>query len=266
MRMPDRREVLDACGRALRRALPAIAATIVIVAIGSGLWLGYRFVTTSEHFAITSIEVRGASHRSQDAIRDALPVKVGENIFTTELDTLARALRSDPWIASATAHRVLPDTLVVEVRERVAVAVVQVGNELYLVDEAGHPFKRAQVDAGEGTQLPIVTGFDRDQYREAPVETAELVMHALTVLARWRTVAVRPEIGEIHVDAHHSITLHTYEHGTAIELGPITASELAARFATFDAAWSELTDRERARVSTLHLDARSDHVTVAFKD
>jgi cell division protein FtsQ len=173
-------------------------------------------------------------------------------------------LRADPWILSATAHRVLPDTLVIEVRERVATAVVQLGNELYLADEAGHPFKRTGVGTGEGAQLPLVTGLARDQYRVAPAETAQLIVHALDVLARWRTTPGRPVIAEIHVGAHHALTLHTYDQGAAIQLGAITAGDSADRFATFDTAWSELTDRERARVSTLHLDARTDHITVAF--
>jgi hypothetical protein len=33
---------------------------------------------------------------------------------------------------------------------------------------------------------------------------------------------------------------------------------------TFDAVWAELAEPERARARTFHLDARSDHVTVAF--
>jgi cell division protein FtsQ len=267
--MPDRHAVLDACGRALRRSYPALVATLVIAALGGGIVLGVRFVTTSERFAIAEITIEGPTAARQDELRTRLPVAVGENIFTTDLADVTAALRRDPWVISASAHRVLPDTLVIEVRERSATAVVQLGDEFYLVDNTGHPFKRAHVDADEGRQLPMVTGLDRDRYRHAPDETAALVLHALEVLAHWRTAA-RPEIGEIHVDAHHAITLRTYEQGAAIELGqlgPLAPTRgLDDRFATFDAAWVELTDHERARVSTVHLDARSDHATVAFKD
>ena len=253
--MPRRRELLDACGRALRRGLPAIVATAVIGMLGTGLWLGYRFVTTSERFAIAAIEVHGAAQLSPEAIRDALPAKVGDNIFVTDLDDVTRALGKNPWIRSVHAHRMLPDTLVVEIRERVATAVLQAGGELYLVDEAGHPYKRAHVESGETANLPIVTGL-------APRDTGELVLRALDVLARWRASAMRPDISEIHVDANHAITLRTYDRGVSIQLGAIRDLEL--RLATFDTAWRELTDSERARVTALHLDARSDQVTVAF--
>jgi cell division protein FtsQ len=261
-RVPDRGAVLDACGRALRRSLPALIATVVLSGVGVGAWLGYRFVTTSERFAIAAIEIDGARQLTVDGVRDALPVKLGANIFTTDLGDVTRAVRGNPWIKAASAHRVLPDTLVVEIVEHQAAAVVQLGADLYLADEAGHPFKRAQVELGETERLPIVTGIGRDEMRTAPRETAELVVRALGVLARWKSGALRPDISEIHVDAHHAITLRTYDRGVAIQLGALR--ELEERLTTFDTAWSELSDSERARVTAMHLDARSDQVTVAF--
>ena len=70
-------------------------------------------------------------------------------------------------------------------------------------------------------------------------------------------------IGEVHVDTHAQLTLRTYDHATAIQLGPLGA-ELTARMRTFDAAWAELTVAERTRATAIHLDARADQVTVAL--
>ncbi len=261
-RIPRPPAIADACGRALRRSLPALAATAAITGVGSGIWLGYRFVTTSERFAISSIEVQGASQLTADEVRAALPVELGTNIFATDLDTIEIAVRAHPWIESATAHRILPDTLVVEIREHVPAAIAQLG-ELYLVDDTGHPFKRAQLEAGDGAGLPVITGLDRASYRRDPAGTAQTMLAALAALAHWRTGEDRPAIGELHVDSHHTITFRTFDTGAAIQLGPLGA-DLGARMQTFDAAWTELTDAERTLVRTLHLDARPDHVTVAF--
>jgi hypothetical protein len=98
--------------------------------------------------------------------------------------------------------------------------------------------------------------------RDTPTDTAQLVMSAFGVLERWRANPMRPEVGEIHVDTHHAITLRTYDRGVAVQLGAFR--DVDDRLTTFDAVWAELTDAERARLDTLHLDARSDHVTVAF--
>ncbi len=263
-RLPRRAAVIDACGRALRRSVPALIATAVLAVLGTGVWLGYRFVTTSQRFAIAEIEIHGTSHLSSAEVRAALPVRVGENIFTSDLGDIERALHANPWIRTASVRRMLPDTIVIELREHVAAAAVQLGVDLYLIDDGGHPFKRVELATGEAGGLPIVTGISRDAMRDTPVETAQLITSALGVLDRWRANPARPDVGEIHVDAHHAITLRTYDRGVAVQLGALR--DVGDRLATFDTVWAELTDAERARLSTLHLDARSDQITVAFAD
>ena len=242
----------------MRRSIPAAIATAAIVAVGGGAWLGYRFVTTSSRFAITEITVHG-NHRvaTADAIAE-LGFQAGDNIFTAGLDSGLRALRADPWIASATAHRELPHAVSIEVTERTPVAIVDLGG-LYLADATGHPFKKL---AGEDDALPVVTGLDRDAYSADPEGTAAAVVEALAALGAWNG-AQRPAIGEVHVGPHGTLVLHTYEHATAIQLGALDP-QLPPRMHTVDVAWAELSDVERQRARAIHLDARTDHVTVAF--
>jgi cell division protein FtsQ len=261
-RVPPPRTLADACGRALRRALPAMLATCAILGVGAALWLGYQFVTTSARYAITSIEVRGAHRLSADEVRAVLPVALGDNVFTTNTDEVARALRRHPWIASAAAQRILPGTLLVELREHEPAAVAVLG-EPYLVGPDGHPFKRARSEDGEGAGLPVVTGLDRDAYRRDPEGTARTITAALGALARWRAGAGRPPIGELHVGAQGALTLRTHDRNAAIVLGPPDEG-VNARLRIFDAVWAELRDDERERAHTFHLDARPDQVTVAF--
>ena len=73
----------------------------------------------------------------------------------------------------------------------------------------------------------------------------------------------RPAIGEVHIDAQavgSRITLHTYDHATAIQLGSLGPA-LGERMRTFDAAWAQLTDGERTHARAVHLDTSLDHVT-----
>lgn len=239
-------------------------ATIAILGVGSALWLGYHFVTTSARYAITEIEVRGAKRLSADDVRAALPVAIGDNVFHAGTDEIASALRRHPWIASAAAHRMLPGRIVVEIREHAPAAVAVLG-EPYLVGAGGHPFKRTQPADGDGAGLPVVTGLDRDAYRRDPDGTALAITTALDALARWRAGAERPAVAELHLRADGTLTLRTPA-GAAIELGLLSASaaSLEARLRTFDAVWAELDPHERGRARTFHLDARPEHVTVAF--
>jgi cell division protein FtsQ len=259
-RLPRPMAIADACGRALRRSVPALVGLFVVSAIGGTAWAGYRFVTTSPRFAITNVEVNGNHVLGDEQIRASLTLRDGDNVFATNLDEVVRELRDNPWIASAEAHRVLPHTIVIDVREHVAAAVVQLGG-LYLVDAEGHPFKRAELDDSAG--LPIITGLDRDAYVASPTATAAQIRGAMAALMAWRGQDERPSIGEVHLDAHGSLTLVTYEQAIAIQLGDVD-SGLDQRMQTFDATWAQLSPSERTRTRAVHLDARSDQVTVAF--
>jgi cell division protein FtsQ len=261
-RVPKPAQIADACGRAVRRSLPAIVGGAVLVTIGGTAWAGYRWVTTTPRFAITDITVQGNQHLTAEQIRATLPVQVGDNLFATDLGAVASALRANPWIAGADVHRMLPHTIAIEVHERTPAALAELGG-LYLVDADGRPFKRA--DAAEGAGLPIITGIERDAYLADPGAAAAQIRAALAALATWNAVADRPAIGQLHLDARGTLALYTHELGTAIDLGAIEG-DLAARMKTFDTAWAELADGERARARAIHLDAHSDHVTVALKD
>ncbi len=261
-RLPKPVAIADACGRALRRSLPAVIGLFALAAVGGTAWGGYRFVTTSSRFAITSVEVNGNQLLTDEQILAAVSVRAGDNVFQADLDAVVREVRENPWVASAEAHRVLPHSIVIDVREHVAAAVVQLG-ALYLVDADGHPFKRADVGSEDGVGLPIITGLDRTAYLANPIAAAAQIRGAMSALTTWRSVEDRPSIGEVHLDTHGALTLVTYEHAISLQLGDIDAG-LAQRMQTFDATWAELSSAERARVRAIHLDARSDQVTVAL--
>ena len=231
-----------------------------VAAVGGGLWGGYRWLMTSPRFAVTAITVGGAHHVGADQLRGALPVHLGDNVFV-DLTEIARAARANPWIASAEAHRILPHTITIDVREHIAAAVVELG-DLYLADPGGHPFKRVALETGEADDLPIVTGIGRSSYTADPEAAARTVRDAIAAADTWRTAA-RPAIREVHVDPHGAVTLHTSDQAIAIQLGALGAG-IGARMHTFDAAWAGLSDAERAHARAIHLDARPDHVTVAF--
>ena len=94
-------------------------------------------------------------------------------IFRVDTDAAEAALRAEPWIARASVRRRLPHTVVVDVVERRPAAVLA-ADGLYLTDAAGRPFKRVDLTAGEGKDLPIISGIPRALFTEAPDQAAVL--------------------------------------------------------------------------------------------
>ena len=263
-RVPPPRQLADACGRAVRRAAPALIAMAAAGVVAGGVALGYRFVTTSPRFALADVEIRGARALDPASVRGLVPARPGTNLFSIDLAAVAAAVGADPWIAKASVHRELPRALVVDIAEQHAAAVVDLG-ALYLASADGRPFKRADVDRGEGANLPVVTGVDREQFLADPDGAAAVIERGLHAIAAWRASG-RPDVGEVHVDPRRGLTLYTRDDAVAIRLGDVDGDQLSARLRTFDTAWAALAPDERRRARAVHLDNRTrpDHVTVAF--
>ena len=207
--MPKPAAIADACGRVLRRSVPAlVGARRCVAAVGGTAWAGYRFVTTSPRFAITTIEVHGNRHLSDDQIRRRA-ARARRRQRVRDRPRRPRRASCAPTRGSrrADARRVLPHTIVIDVREHVPAAIVELGG-LYLVDASGHPFKRAELGADDGAGLPIITGLDRTTYVADPDATAGADPRARSPRSPpGATTASGPSIGEVHLDPHGALTL-----------------------------------------------------------
>jgi cell division septal protein FtsQ len=269
------RDVADACRRALRRAAPGLVAAGVLGLVGAGGYAGYRYLTTSPRFAIATIEVHGNQTLTDDEIRALLTVRVGENLIAADLHAETRALEAEPWIAGADVRRELPDTLVIEIEERLAAAVVALDGGTYLADDRGVPFRRCD-DGALADGLPIITGLDRDAFAQATPSAPgpATVRAALAAMTAWRAVPERPAADEIHA-ADGALAVRTRT-GLVVEVGPAPVVDtlpdraaietVAGRLRRFDLAWTHLSADERTRARSIHVDhqTRTDRVIVAF--
>lgn len=263
-RLPRPREVVDACGRAVRRAAPVALVLLVVGAVGGGAWGVHHWLTTSPRFAVATIDVRGSHVLSADEVRALLPFSPGDNVFSVDTGAAERALTAEPWVARARVRRHLPRRVTVELVERTPAAVVA-ADGLYLVDADGRPFKRADVAHGEGEGLPVLSGVPRPLFTTEPTEAAARVKRGLALLGAWAEGGARPAIGEVHVEARGA-TLYTFDDAVAVRVGDAAGPELTTRLRRFDAAWAALSPDERKRARAIHVDndTRGDLVTVSF--
>ena len=140
-------------------------------------------LTRSPYFAAHRIEVRGTSHVTRSEVLRIAGITPGTNVFTLDAGSAEARLERDPWIAQATVTKDLPSTLVIDIDERVAVAVVETGGALRLVADDGalleaalapyggraahHRVDRARRPAGAGRHRGSGTG-DRRHGSEPP--------------------------------------------------------------------------------------------------
>jgi len=190
----------------------------MVAAIGFGGREAYRFATTSPVLAISEIRLTGNARTKEREIRQALGHAEGDNILLADGRDAEARLRELPWIAKATVSRSFPQGLEVEVLEREAAALVDLGH-LYLVDREGEVFKR--VMPGDPMDLPVITGLSRDEWTERPIEArAKLgeVLGALEIYGESEIAKSLP-VSELHFDQTEGLTLYLGDRGLAAKLG-----------------------------------------------
>lgn len=119
-------------GRLLR---PARAAGLLgMLACGFAL----TFVTGQSAFGISRADLPSLTWTTEQAMRDALALPAGGNVFRLDTAPLLASLRALPGVADASITVELPDAVVaVRVAERVPVLAWQLGATRYVADRTG---------------------------------------------------------------------------------------------------------------------------------
>ncbi|HEY0840216.1 MAG TPA: FtsQ-type POTRA domain-containing protein [Vulgatibacter sp.] len=178
----------------------------------------YRFATTSPKLAISQIVISGNERATDLEIRAWLGIAEGDNILRADTQAAELRLAEHPWVEKAIVSRSFPQGLAIEVLEREAIALVELGH-LYLVDRGGEVFKRAV--NGDPMDLPVITGLSRDEWTERPDEAQTKLGEVLGALGIYgeSEIAKSHPVSELHFDQTEGLTLYLGDRGLAAKLG-----------------------------------------------
>jgi cell division septal protein FtsQ len=177
--------------------------------------LGARALTRAPEFAVRRIEVEGR-HRAPAGSIEARLAGLSGNLLELDLDAAAAAAAGDPWVASAAAKRILPDTLRVTVVEREPCAIAVVDDVPVVVDATGAVIGRSGPDLPD--DLPVLTGLDR---LRGAARDAALARGASRVdVLRRSAPQWLAGLSELDVAAADRIVARTIEPGPRLVLDP----------------------------------------------
>ena len=128
--------------------------------IGQSVSHGVDQITTGMGLKLRRVHITGASAEATPSIQRALAVQSGQPITSLDLDALQASVQSVGWVKEARVVRLLPDTLIVEVKEHDRLAVWQTRGQTYVIDGEGRAIPGA--DAGRYPNLPLVVGKGAD--------------------------------------------------------------------------------------------------------
>lgn len=130
-----------------------ICATIFICIAVSLIFL-YRYVTTSDYFALKNIDVAGDNNLSYSEVIDRAEVHVGLNSLAVSIDEIEQRLLKDPWIKDVSVKRSLPDGLEISITERAPRFWSLHNGTMYYTEEDGQ--RIAPVEASHFVSLPVL--------------------------------------------------------------------------------------------------------------
>lgn len=128
--------------------------------IGASVSHGLDSVTAGMGLTLKRVHITGASPEAEPAIQRALGLYSGQPITSLDLDAIRTRVQGVGWVKEARVVRLLPDTLIVEVKEHDRLAVWQEAGQIKVIDNRGQVIDGA--DARRYPTLPLVVGKGAD--------------------------------------------------------------------------------------------------------
>lgn len=155
---------------------------------------------------VEHVEFVGAERASTASLRHLADVPNGTHILGVDPDAVAASVAKHPWVGRAEARRVWPDTVRIQIVERVPAALLH-RDGLWYLDAAGRPFARAEADL---LDLPSITGLSPELTGAHPQLAQLVVRDALWLLEALdeRGLVHRSEVSEISFTASRGFSVY----------------------------------------------------------
>ncbi len=249
-------------GRVASALGTALGVALVVGASAGAAWMARRHVTTSPRFSVAFIQVAGNERRPTEAIIAESGIVVGSNVFSVDLDSVRAAILADPWISEASLSRRLPRTILVQVTERRAAAIVALGDMLLATGD-GDPFKR--LEPGDPLDLPLISGLTPEGVAEDREGARRSIRRGIDLASEYGhgPLAKRAPLEEVHIDSGGACTLVVGRPGMQIDLG---GPPFRGKLDEVARVVSEL-DKRRVQAAAIMLDndARPERVVARLR-
>ncbi len=161
---------------------------------------------------VEHVEFEGAVNASTAELRHLVDLRNGTPMWRVDLERMARAARTHPWVEEASVHLSWPSTVRVALREHRAVALLEREGEVRVVGASGEAFlDLGRWPEGRDLQLPRILGVSADFEQRHPQLGKAAVRRALDlveVLSSSGQVA-RDQIDEVVFSPSHGLRVRT---------------------------------------------------------
>ena len=210
-------------GEFLRTLTTGVAKAILIAACSYGVFASYRFINSSLYFNINKVNWLGLQRLSTKDLTSWVGPIIGKNIFQLDLNQVSQKLAEHPWVQTVSARRVFPQSLYIELKERIPFAKVQL-EKIYVMDNFGillGPEER-KFDG-----LPLITGISAKNPKPGSNVVNEDMIRGLKMMYYINQIPmfkINP-IDTVHINSRSSVTFVARNRDMEVHMRPDRAEE-----------------------------------------
>jgi cell division protein FtsQ len=192
----------------------AVLIIFSIIAVTAAMIAGCDRVVRSSLFSVREVIVKGLTEVTEKDVLSLAGISAGGSLLTVNREAIARRVCRNAWIKDVFVGREFPNRLVIWVKERAAVALIERENMLHLVDGNGEVFKRLAPE--ENAYVPVLTGFFSGETLNSALVGKSLLL--IEELKRSQAAHRLGAVSEVHGDETFGFSIFT-DRGLCLKLG-----------------------------------------------
>lgn len=200
----------------------AIGLAITSFFAGGGPIVVGSMLSDISLFKVRSLEVEGVRSIAEKQIRDLSNITVyNSSLLELDLQAIEERIEQQPWVREVTVRRNWPSSVVIEVEEHRAVAMMNMTSQadpaLYYVDRYGVAFM--PVSSGEDHDFPVITGLDSIVDESVRQEIFREIMAFLKGARKNNPNLPVQSVSEVHINRMGEMVVYLVEYPFPIFFG-----------------------------------------------
>jgi cell division septal protein FtsQ len=202
------------------KALGKLCAFLLTVLFVLSIFI-YAF--TSDKFSLREIEFNGCKELNPKQLEEIIRHDFQANTLRIDLHQLKKRLETESWAKQVEIRRVLPSKLIIYVKERIPVVILEMHGELMVADEDGMMLGRYEPRFGK-LDVPVVRGVmgeNMEGYRLYQDENAARIRKALAMLSEIERELPQDakKISEVDVSDRENLKIMLVDDTVEVYLG-----------------------------------------------
>lgn len=189
---------------------------IMFIIIYGGINL-YSYITKSDNFLLTEIDISGESYLTEQEIIDMAGLKKNTNLLQYKINEIEARLLSSEWIQHVKITRILPSAFKIEIVERKPFFIIINNNELYYLDNKAQYIAKIQKDKFIG--LPVL------YINNATINEINLLPHFINELETTKFPYALNEISWVNISQLYGFELFIESSNLTLQIDTVNYEE-----------------------------------------